>query len=241
MSTLLVAGTPGTIVGQFLDSNGILADPTFPVTLTITPVAGGDPVLQTTDVEHPSTGVVAYSWTAGAVDEPTDYLAQWDAAGAGDTPATEVLTVMPALAAAWATPAQVLAVTGLERDSVACALASSMVSTYAGAYPDMPADSIGQRDRLILTRATSWQAAWLTPSRLASLITEREGAMDISADGVRVARRMAAEVVLAPLCIREMINLSWIGTSTVIVPPVSALRRSWDTINFLNERSDGWV
>lgn len=240
MATILVAGTPGTISAQFL-AGGVLADPVFPVRLTITPVAGGAAVLDTTAVDHPGTGVVTYTWTPGAVDDATDYLAQWDAAGAGDTPATEVLTVMPALSAAWASPAEVLAVTGLTRDTVTCALASSMVSTYCGAYPDMPTDSIGQRDRLVLTRATSWQAAWLTPTKLASLITEREGASDVSADGVRVARRMAAETMLAPLCIRELLNLSWVGTNTVLVPPVSRRRRSWDEINFLNERSDGVI
>lgn len=141
----------------------------------------------------------------------------------------------------WATPADVLAVTGITRTEAAVAVASSMVSTYTGAYADMPEDSIGARDRLILTRATSWQAAWLTPSKLASLLTEREGSESVSADGVRVQRRTAAEDVLAPMCIREIKNLSWVGTMSHIVPPVSARRRAWDEINFLNERSDGLV
>jgi hypothetical protein len=138
----------------------------------------------------------------------------------------------------WATIAQVTAITGVVRTQPAVTLASEIVCTYTGAYPDMPADSIGVRDRLVLTRATAWQAAWLTPSRLASLVTEREGSSEVSADGVRVARRVAAEDMLAPLCIREIKNLSWVGTHSVIVPPISQRRRSWDEINFLNERSD---
>jgi hypothetical protein len=142
--------------------------------------------------------------------------------------------------AQWATPADVLAVTGVTRDEEACALASSIMCTYTGAYPDMPAESINQRDRLVLTRATCWQAAWLTPSRMVSLATEREGSSRISADGVSVERRTAAEDMLAPLCIRELKNLSWMGTRTELVPATRDRSVTWAQVNFLNEQSDPW-
>jgi hypothetical protein len=142
------------------------------------------------------------------------------------------------VAETWATVADVLAITGITRDQAAIDVASSMVSTYTGAYPDMPEDSISPRDRTILTRATSWQAAWLTPTKMASVLTEREGSSSVSADGVRVERRMAAEDVLAPLCIREIKNLSWMGTRTILVPQVNQRQRTWEEINFLNEASD---
>lgn len=138
----------------------------------------------------------------------------------------------------WATAVEVLAITGITRADAVVAVASSMVSTYSGAHPDLPEDAIGARDVMVLARATAWQAAWLTPPRLASILTEREGSSSVSADGVRVERRTAAEDMLAPMCIRELKNLSWVGTSTSLVPPVSARARMWDEINFLNERSD---
>jgi hypothetical protein len=143
--------------------------------------------------------------------------------------------------AVWATPAEVLAVTGITRDAATVAVASSMVATYTGAYPDTPVDAVNARDTIALARATAWQAAWLTPARLASILTEREGSESVSADGVRVQRRTAAEDMLAPMAIREIKNLSWVSTSTQIVPPVSIRERMWDQINFLNERSDGLV
>ncbi|HET9234925.1 MAG TPA: hypothetical protein VFP10_12360 [Candidatus Eisenbacteria bacterium] len=237
--TTLVAGVPGTLSAQFMN-NGVLADPTLPVTLTITPVAGGAAVLSTTDVVHVGTGTFSYSWTPDAVDEPTDYLVQWDGAGVEDIPAAEVVTVLPGVEGTWATVAEVLAVTGLERDPVVVTLASSIIETYSGAVPDMPEASISAKDRRHLMRATAWQAAWLTPARVATLTTERENAKSVSADSVRIERESASDGMLAPLAKRELVALSWVGTRSIMPLPRSHRARMWDYMNFLNEKSDPW-
>jgi hypothetical protein len=141
--------------------------------------------------------------------------------------------------ATWASAADVLAVTGVTRDDAAVALASSMIETYSGAYVDMPDESISAKDRMHLMRATSWQAAWLTPARYASLVTERETTTSVSADAVRIDRDAPADIVLAPLASRELKNLSWVGTRTTrATPTVPLLDDGWATRNFLNEAAD---
>jgi hypothetical protein len=120
-------------------------------------------------------------------------------------------------------------------------LASSIIETYAGVTVDMPDLAISTKDRRHLMRATAWQAAWLTPARLASLVTERETARAVSADSVRVERESAADGMLAPLAARELKALSWVGTRTIRPLPRSSRAGAWDRINFLNERSDGLV
>jgi hypothetical protein len=239
--TIFVAGVAGTLSAQFM-ADGVLADPALPVTLTVTPVAGGAAVLVTTGVTHVGVGTFAYAWTPGAVDESTDYLVQWDGAGVEDVPAAEVVTVLPGTEGTWASVAEVLAVTGIERSADVVALASSIIETYSGVTVDMPEASISVKDRRHLMRATAWEAAWLTPARVASLITEREGAKSVSADSVRVERASQVDIMLAPLAKRELVALSWVGTRSTMPLPRSARARAWDRLNFLNERSDpGWL
>jgi hypothetical protein len=235
--TTFVAGIAGTLSAQFMN-DGVLADPALPVTLTITPVAGGSAILMTTAVTHVGTGTFAYAWTPGAVDDSTDYLVQWDGAGVEDVPAAEVVTVLPGVEGTWATVADVLAVTGQTRDAAVVTLASSIIETYSGAVPDTPEAAISDKDRRHLMRATSWQAAWLTPARIASLVTERENAKSVSADSVRIERESASDGMLAPLAKRELVALSWVGTRSIMPLPRSRRSLAWDRLNFLNEQSD---
>lgn len=233
----IIAGQVGTLVGQFL-ADGVLTDPLLPVTLTIEPAAGGGVILMTTAVTHVGDGTFSYAWTPDAVDEPTDYLVRWDGTGVEDIPAAEVVTVLPGVTGTWATVGEVLAVTGITRSAEVVALASSMIETYSGAMVDMPDVAISVKDRRHLMRATSWQAAWLTPARIANLITERESAKSVSADTVRIEREAPVEVMLAPMAIRELKSLSWVGTRSIRPMPRSLRARAWDRMNFLNEQSD---
>jgi hypothetical protein len=143
----------------------------------------------------------------------------------------------------WASAADVLAVTGQTRDEATVALASSIIETYCGASTDSPDVAISAKDRTHLMRATSWQAAWLTPARVASVVTERETTTSVSADAVRIDRDAPADIMLAPLAARELKNLSWVGTRTIKVTPTAPLMDAdWATRNFLNEQSDpAWM
>jgi hypothetical protein len=236
MSTY-VSGVPSTVSAQFL-ADGVLTDPILPVTFTVEPSEGGGAILMTTGVTHTGTGVFSYLWTPPAVDEATDYLLRWDGTGAEDIPAAEVVTVLPGTAGTWASAAEVLAITGQTRDADTVVLASSMIETYSGAQVDMPDAAITDKDRRHLARATAWQAAWLTPARIANIVTEREGAKSVSADNVRIERNTMAETMLAPMAIRELKSLSWVGTRSVRPMPRSRRSLAWDSINFINERSD---
>ena len=134
---------------------------------------------------------------------------------------------------AWATPEEVEGQTGVTVSAETVALASAMIDTFSGADEDLPFDAISAVDRRHLKKATAWQAVWVAGKP--GLITERESASSVTSDTQNIQREDRADAMLAPLARREIVSLSWIGTRTVIVPPVSlrALRR-----DFLNERSD---
>lgn len=137
----------------------------------------------------------------------------------------------------WATIEQVTAMTGVTVDAVTLTQASAMIDTYAGVTEEMPEDSITARDRGHLRKATIWQSAWL--SGKPGILTQRETARSTSADSVTITRRADVDVMLAPLAARELRNLSWYSTRSVIVPSIGQ-RRLPPGINFLNEESDNY-
>lgn len=228
--TSAVSGVPVTLIAQFV-LNGASAAPELPLTLTITPAAGGDPVLSTTAVSNPATGVFSYVWTPPTVEQQTDYIAAFDPSG-DDIAAIEIVSVFPASSLTWATVAEVAAITGKTVTTEALALASSVVSTFSGADVEAPADSITNVDRRHLRRATAWQAVFMKPG----LTTERENAASITSDTQAIVREDRADVILAPLARRELLSLSWVGTRSVLIRGPRLTRER----NFLNEASDGY-
>lgn len=137
----------------------------------------------------------------------------------------------------WATPEQVSARTGVTVSAETVALASAMIDTFTGADEDMPEDSISAVDRKHLRNATAWQAVWVAGKP--GLITERELVTTVSSDTQSLTRESQMDAMCAPLAKREIASLSWMGTGTVRVRPVSdgVLSR-----NFLNEKSDpAWL
>ena len=134
---------------------------------------------------------------------------------------------------AWATEAEVLNQTGVTVSAETLAIASAMVDTFTGADEDLPVDAISVKDRKTLRKATAWQAAWI-PGK-PGILTERENAESVGSDTQSIKRGDRADIMLAPLARREILNLSWVGTRSVWVPPASpAVMRA----NFLNEASD---
>lgn len=137
----------------------------------------------------------------------------------------------------WATVEEVENQTGKTVSAETLALASSMIDTFTGADEELPEDAISAVDRKHLRKATGWQAVWVAGKP--GLITERENATTVTSDSQSITREDRMDAFCAPLARREIAALSWIGTRTVRVPPVSdaANRR-----NFLNEASDpAWL
>lgn len=230
--TSAVSGVPVTLIGQFV-LNGANATPELPITLIITPAAGGDPVLSTQTLGNPATGIYSYVWTPPSVTEQTDYIAAFDPSG-DDIAAVEVVSVFPASALTWATVGDVQNITGKVVTSETLALASNVISTFSGADVEMPADSITAKDRVHLKRATAWQAIWM-PTK-PGVTTDRENAESVTSDSQAIVKGDRADWMLAPLARRELLSLSWVGTRSVIL---RGPRKIPQNINFLNEESDG--
>jgi hypothetical protein len=133
----------------------------------------------------------------------------------------------------WATVEQVENQTGKTVSEETLALASSIIDTFSGADEDLPEDAISVVDRKHLRKATGWQAVWIAAKP--GLITERENASSVTSDTQNIQREDRADGLLAPLARREIVALSWVGSRTSILRPVSA---SVLSRNFLNERSD---
>lgn len=134
----------------------------------------------------------------------------------------------------WATVEQVISQTGVDVSEETIAVASAMIDTFTGADEELPEDAISPKDRKHLRKATAWQAVWVAGKP--GLITERENAKSITSDGQNITREDNADAMLAPLARREILSLSWVGTRTVVVPPVSWGQKR---ASFLNEASDG--
>jgi hypothetical protein len=230
--TNAVSGVPVTLLAQFV-LNGASATPELPITLRITPAAGGDPLLTTTSIGNPATGVYSYVWTPPDVDEQTDYIAAFDPSG-DDIAAVSIVSVFPASSLTWATVADVQHVTGKVVTEETLALASSVISTFSGADVEAPADSITNVDRRHLKRATAWQAVWI-PTK-PGLITDRENAQSVTSDTQAIVREDRADHMLAPLARRELLSLSWVGTRSALIR--GPRQRSANERNFLNEESD---
>lgn len=230
MTTTAVSGQATTLAARF-ESAGTAADPELPLTLTIVPVAGGTPLVNTTAVAHPAVGTFSYAWTPPTVEVPTDYLVTWDPAG-DDTAASEVVTVLPAVAMSWCTVDQGLGFTGKTMTVEHLTLASNVITLYAGVIPGQPDDSITTRDRYWLAMATAYQAAWM-PAK-PGYLEHRESHTSQSADGVSVQRESDSQNMLAPLAARTLKNLSWIGTRTTLVGPVLQYPKG----SFLHEEGD---
>jgi hypothetical protein len=229
MTVFATSGVPVLLVAQF-ESNGTAAEPELPITLTITPAAGGAAIVTETTLGNPSVGVYTYTWTPPA--EIGNYIISWDPSG-DDLAAIETATVYAAVTGTWATVEQVAGQTGTTVTAQTLALASSMIETFTGADIELPDDAITTKDRKHLRKATGWQAVWIAGKP--GFLTERENAATVSSDTQTITREDRMDTLCAPLARREIMSLSWIGTRTVFVPPMSARARER---NFLNEASD---
>lgn len=230
--TTAVGGQATTLLARF-ESAGVETEPELPITLTITPAAGGAAIVTTSTLVTVSVGTFSYSWTPPLVEESTDYVVAWDPSG-DDVAATEVVTVLPAVTGSWCTVGQALGFTSKTLTAEQLTLGSGVITLYAGVTPDQPEDSITTRDRYWLAMATAYQSAWMAAR--AGYFDQRESHISQSADGVSVQRESGSDVTLAPLAARTLKNLSWMGTTSRLIVPDGVRPKG----SFLAEEADAY-
>ena len=108
---------------------------------------------------------------------------------------------------AWATEAEVLGITGVTVTAAALAAADAVITIYAGVTD---AATLKSRDSHWLKQATAWQSIW---QKEQPGYTERHAVQEISQDGLDITysdqAAHTASIMLAPLAIRTLKNLSW--------------------------------
>lgn len=113
---------------------------------------------------------------------------------------------------AWATPADVIAYTGVTVDAAALTRAEHVVALLAGVSPEAV---LKPRDLRYLKQATAYQVAFMA----AQVDTfSRTDVRSASQDGASYVLGGEDALVLAPLAKRCLDRLSWRGAGTVRLP-----------------------
>lgn len=219
------------------------------VTVTIKK-ANGTVVLATTSVgvTHTATGVYAYAWAVPADLAPGDYVVLWAGTDTedDDVQASETITVVLRFAAnSWATPEQVLAVTGVSVTDAQLTQAQSVIDIFSNITFD-DADTISLRDTRLISLATCYQAVWQANQ---IDVTTRTDVSALTQDGIQVTPRGADSLLLAPLAKRCLDRLSWRKARSVRVRPgrciqypnIEAVQEAWlSDAAGLDNWSQGW-
>jgi hypothetical protein len=112
---------------------------------------------------------------------------------------------------AWATEANVLALTGKTVTAQTVAEASAVIDIYANRTEDA-SGGMSPRDLGWLTRACAFQAAWM-PTQPG--YHQRNSYSEITQDGMQIIYGKEWQISLAPLAARALKNLSWKATRTL--------------------------
>jgi hypothetical protein len=117
----------------------------------------------------------------------------------------------------WATVDEVLDVTGPTVTATMLAQASSAITIYSN-RTEAASSSMGTRDLHWLNQATCWQAAWLLEQ---PGWATRSRVDTVQQDAASVTYTDESAIVLAPLAVRALRNLSWKGGRTGRVPGIN--------------------
>ncbi len=115
-------------------------------------------------------------------------------------------------AAAWATVADVLALTGKTVTEATRTHAASSIEDHTGLLEEVERTDISDRDRKWLQKAVCYQAAWIVaqPDYL-----ERNAVAEAEQDGQKAVMANRDWLTLAPLARKCLKRLSWRGVRTV--------------------------
>lgn len=177
----------------------------------------GDPVagfpIEVDDLVHLATGVYAYTWAVPDDQAAGVYAAVWSGTDAQDedVQASEVLTVVDDgvdAGTTWATTSQVEDLTGETVTGAQVRRAQAVVDLFAGRTP-LAADAIGPRDLATLRSVLAFQTVWQRTQP--GYLTRLSAVTSVQQDGLAVQYASEAAILLAPLALRALRNLSWMG------------------------------
>ena len=132
----------------------------------------------------------------------------------------------------WATAAETLALTGVSVTTTQLAQAQGIIDVFSGVVEDA-VDDLTVRDRRLLRYATAYQAAWMTQQ---IDVTSRTDVSSLDQDGITVTLANQDALVLAPLAVRCLKRLSWLGSRSVQVVCGGVPHfRNWEAV------ADAWL
>jgi hypothetical protein len=112
----------------------------------------------------------------------------------------------------WATPDNVLTVTGREVDEALILRAQAVIESLTGLIADIPRPDISDRDLYWLRQATAYQAGWMVDN---PDVFSRADVTSASQDGESAGFRNTDAHVLSPLARKAIRRLSWRGVGGV--------------------------
>lgn len=187
------------------DGNGALVAADVSVVVT-----APDQTTLSPDVNTPSVGV--FEADEFIVDQPGVWLFRWNAEGLVHDVTDGAFAVAGTGASDWATPTEVFDISGELVTVPQLKLAQGVVALHVGRTP-LADDAASPRDLYWLKQATAWQAAWQKDQ---PGYTSRSLVQRVQQDGAGFDYAGQAAVSLAPLAIRAIRNLSWIGGHRVL-------------------------
>ena len=155
------------------------------------------------------------------------YLRLADADGRTETfYATDIRVLSLGVANGWATTGNIRTITGVTVTEDDAALAQSVIELYSGrTYAGSSVnDSIRAKDKGWLQKAVAYQAVW---QRSQPGYQTKHAIKEVNQDGAQVVYAGSAEpnntalIMLAPLALRALKNLSWMRSKTIQLKPPS--------------------
>ncbi len=206
MTTTYDIGDGVSLRHTIYDGDGELSD--ADVTLVVTDPDGGQATVPTTSS---STGV--YESEEIVVDKAGVWSFVWTAVGlVNDVTAGEFAVIPASASTGWATRNDVLDITGELVSLGQLRQAQAVIELHVGRSAAAD-EAAGARDLYWLKQAVCWQAAWQKDQ---PGYTQRHQVARVQQDGTGYDYDTSVAVVLAPLAIRAIRNLSWIGGNRVL-------------------------
>lgn len=141
---------------------------------------------------------------------------------------------------AWATEADILALTGVTVDAATLAQAQGVVELFAGISEDNETELSGRNTRM-LRAAVAYQAVW-TDAQVD--VTGRMDVAKLKQDGAELDRGHRDALVLAPLAQRALDRLSWRGrrsTALRLGAPVYGTPEAYTAAWLRDDTADSWT
>jgi len=201
------------------------------LTITVNQVSNGSNVLGPTSagVVHQSTGLYTFQWAVSTSQAVGDYVAIWNATYAGSaTQASEVVTVLAYGVSTFLTWCDITLdedliggrgnvnavnavtwvqnVTGLTLTPQQIMNSQQILNMYSNYTPESSGFNMQPFDLMWLRYGLAYQAAWM--SQQPGLLY-RSGVKSLSQDGLSTSWDDDRSVMLSPLALRSLKQLSW--------------------------------